>query len=53
MGLVCAILAYIAYFFLKNRVRSLLYDIEWSATEIVQFLLTTKDLVQSEDGEGQ
>lgn len=43
MGLLCAILAYIAYFFLKNRIRSLLYDIEWSAAEIVQLLLTAKD----------
>lgn len=39
LSLGIAIGAYIAYHFLKGRVRAIAYDIEWSGNDIVQFLL--------------
>ena len=49
VGLLCSILAYLGHFFLKSRVQTLLYDIEWSASDIVQFLLSVKDTSTTEE----
>jgi biopolymer transport protein ExbB len=40
VGIFCAILSYLGHYLLKSRMRLLLYDMEWSASDMVQFLLT-------------
>lgn len=38
-GLAISIMAYLAHHFLAGRVRALVHDMEWAATDIMQFLL--------------
>jgi biopolymer transport protein ExbB len=39
LGLLISILVYMGYHFLKGRLRAISYDIEWSGSDILQFLL--------------
>jgi biopolymer transport protein ExbB len=39
-SLMLAIPAHLAYHFLSGRVRAIIRDVEWSANEIMQYLLT-------------
>ena len=53
-SLAVAIPAHLSYHFLQGRIRSIVRDVEWSASEIMRYLLTDYRLPpdKTDSGEG-